>query len=912
MPKNISFAEFFEKLHKCKPFPWQERLAREISENQIPASLNLPTASGKTAVIDIWLWSLYADISENKPEERRIPLRLFYVVDRRLIADAAFDRAEKIKETLKKAENGVLKEVADGLKKFFNTDSPLETAILRGGMAQERNWCKSPTQPMVCCGTVDMIGSRLLFRGYGTSPGQRPIDAGLIGHDAMIVLDEAHISQAFEQTLKKIPDFSKSENGHGNLQIVSMSATGKEDEKPFELTEPDLENEVLKKRFDKEKPVRLEQAESEKTDDIVKKLADEAKKISESPKLGVIAVVANTVDVARKIFDLLKKEENSEAILLTGRCRPFDRDQIIEKYGHRLFAQKSKTDDKTPLFVVATQCIEVGVDFDFDAMVTEIAPLDSLIQRFGRLNRFGDSDSAEGVVVAPQYGKNPTERAKQIPFYGNAPEETWKKMEEEFGKNGEMDFSSSATGKLKTEKWQDDWQKLCAPHSDALALFPEYADIWSRTSIEQFGGDDISLFLHGEPETADVQVVWRGDVPEEPNNETLKPISRVLSHLPPRVDEAVSLSLWSFRNWLAKGKDETLADIEGVKAEVGNFQIRKKVIRWRGYEKDEEHRAEYVFPDEIKPGDVVVLPSKLGGCDEFGWNPQYTKKVKDIAKETRETERPEYAVRVHPDCCDCDTQWNDVKEKFGDDLPESKQIAEKLFGINNPASCRTVYYGEEWEKGFALLIRENRQAQNDNRAVVLLENHNKGVAEIAEKFAKGAGLPDELVDAIKTAAEWHDAGKAENRWQEWAKNGENISGDIAKPIGDLSPKAWGRAGLSAGERHEYWSYLLAKKFLANRPAEQKDLILHLIASHHGNARPFPIPPKDGGELAKNAQKKEVEYNGEKTEVAHSLWRLDSGFASRFAELNKKHGYWGLAYLEAIVRLADIEQSKRES
>lgn len=906
MPENISFAEFFKHLHNCEPFPWQERLAKEIRENgKPPAALNLPTASGKTAIIDIWLWCLYKDIAENKPDKRRIPLRLFYIVDRRIIADAAFERAEKIKEKLQEAESGILRKVADGLKTFYPNGSPLETAILRGGMALERNWCKSPAQPMVCCGTVDMIGSRLLFRGYGLSPGQRPIDAGLVGRDAMIVLDEAHISQPFEKALKSVKEFS-------NLQTVSMSATGNENTGVFNLEPQDLGNEVFTQRFTKKKPVSLVQAKSGKIDDLVKKLAEQAKSVCDS-KPGVIAVIANTVDVARETFKLLEKEENTEAILLTGRSRPLDREALIEKHKHRLFAE-SKKDGETPLYVVATQCIEVGADFDFDAMVTEIAPLDSLIQRFGRLNRLGNSDSAKGVIVAPPLKENKRtkvlsfgKREEQTPFYGNAPSKTWEKMVDEFGENGEMDFSSSEMKNLQ-EKWEKDLNNLRAPRSDAPAMAPEYIDILSRTSVEQFAEPDVSLFLHGESQSADVQVVWRGDVPEKPDETALKPLRRVLSHLPPQVEEAVSLSLRNFKNWMANDNTDTLADVEGGKSEVEYEKTGTDVMRWRGYEKDEEDRLELVSSRDIKPGDVVVLPSKHGGCDEFGWNPKSKEEVRDIAKETRGRRRT-FAFRVHPDCCDCDKQWNEIKEEFEYD---SRKIAEKLFGIKNPESCVRVEYGETQEKGFALLIRETAPKQNRSGEVVGLEDHNKDVARIAEEFAKGSGLSVEEVDAIKIASEWHDAGKAEIRWQKWAKDGKEENGQTAKPLTDLSPKAWEKAGLSSGERHEYWSYLLAKTYLEKRPENEKDLILHLIASHHGNARPFPLPPKDGGELARKAENKEVEYNGAKAEVAHSLWKLDSGFASRFAKLNKKYGYWKLAYLEAILRLADYEQSKRET
>ena len=201
---------------------------------------------------------------------------------------------------------------------------------------------------------------------------------------------------------------------------------------------------------------------------------------------------------------------------------------------------------------------------------------------------------------------------------------------------------------------------------------------------------------------------------------------------------------------------------------------------------------------------------------------------------------------------------------------------------------------------------------------VRLDKHLPGVETFARRHAVGCGLPDDLADAVARAGLLHDLGKADRRFQSMLRGGAPWSDGLFLAKSSRMPKtraARDRAHTESGYprrgRHELLSVRMAETApaLLPRNEELRDLVLHLVASHHGHCRPFApvVSDPEGVEV-------EYELNGSKMRWPGGptgLERLDSGIADRYWRLVRRYGWWGVAWLEALLRLADWRRSEWE-
>ncbi|MGP8282606.1 MAG: type I-U CRISPR-associated helicase/endonuclease Cas3, partial [Desulfomonilaceae bacterium] len=672
------FNAFFVALYGFEPLPWQQNLLELVVNSQDsgswPEALTLPTASGKTAILAIAVFALACQ-ADRPCHQRSAPRRIFFVVDRRIIVDEAFSMAKHMAENLRKAPSDIpeiLKKVADRLMLLAGgkdfAEKPLAVFQLRGGIYRDDAWARTPLQPTIITSTVDQIGSRLFYRGYGVSRFSRPIHAGLAANDSLIILDEAHCSTPFYQSVRAIRKYRAwAERRIRNpFAFVIMSATPPPGIKgnTFGLQEEDREHPVLKRRLNAKKPARLIDATKAKTRSEFAEIAATAA-LDLSTSCMATAVIVNRVASAKAIYDRLMVIGYVDTILLTGRMRPVDRDLSIRAWTPFLKTGSAiRNNISKPMIVVSTQCLEVGADLDFDGLVTECAAFDALCQRFGRLNRGGRDIDSKAIIIwwpgpqnadkcASERGTATPVKGSDDPVYGPALKKTWKFLKTQQrgrGKDKVIQMGIEDV-KLMQEQHQEDLAECCSPSPNAPILFPAHLDLLAQTDPAPCPDPDIALFLHGCGRgQMDVQVCWRADI-SSGSQDQQKWIDAV-GLCPPTSAECMSVPLYVLRDWLNQTVDEILdsSDVVGSLLKDSSDDIgvaNRRTLCWRG----PEDSFLINRPFDIKPGDTVVIPVDLKGWDSLGFIPetQTAKSQVDVGDAANFQTRALPVLRLFPD-----------------------------------------------------------------------------------------------------------------------------------------------------------------------------------------------------------------------------------------------------------------------
>ena len=935
-----------------EPFQWQKRLLRRFIDADLPAAVDVPTGLGKTSVMALWLIAL--------GEGACLPRRLVYVVDRRAVVDQATRFAERLRTNLPA-------DLADRLGQGQRDGEPrLPISTLRGGFVDNRDWLDDPSRPALLVGTVDMIGSRVLFEGYGVSKRMRPFQAGLLGVDTLVLLDEAHLCAPFENLLRQIEDQQDRTLGPADeaaagtappFRVMSLSATGRTEAEAhtasvFRLDKEDEREPEVRRRLFAQKRMKVIELDDPKV--LPARLAERAVELAQQRRStsdqqreslplfdfcgsndpARVLVYCHSRADAIKVKALIDKacdltgrtgrnaDGKGASELLVGERRVYERralEQWLERHG---FLGSAETAPAVPTFLVATSAGEVGVDLNADHMIGDLVAYERMVQRLGRVNRRG-GDGREALIDVfaprPQKPKSNASTSVKTRYERDCTvfEARLKALRTlPLDPSGRYDASPAAAGKVKMEH-RAIVDQATTPAPLYPALTRPLVDAWSMTSLKRHEGrPEVGPWLRGWEELEEPQttVIWRTHLPRTRVGDGSFTSPRTLvddffQSAPPHPTEKLEALRSHVLDWLLArseavskrpGEHELAIDAADIAAVVLDrageytctvtladlcFLARKAAVLNRAEKQDQKRRRTEL--EGALAGNLVVVDARLGGLSADGMLDDKC----DPAAVTADT----------------DEQWQELREDPHSDTDRpvvgfrvrrvtADAAAEGLGQPPVPDGWRHIRtFENEFDAGGGVragleIFKWWHDAANENARSILsvpqsLRSHTDQVVARVRDIAERLRLPADEADALVIAARLHDGGKAAERWQR-ARNAPREGRPYAKTRGG------GDWRLLEGYSHEFGSLVAAER--AGLPEATRDLILHLVAAHHGHGRP------------------RIPFAGCEGEPPSKLEAMAGAAALRFARLQRRYGPWGLAWREAILRAADQGASREWS
>ena len=980
-PEQIAekFSDFFSKSNNgAKPYSWQLRFLESIIEGagKWPDCIDVPTGAGKTVAIEIHLF-LNALVGLGQVDLPNLPRRLFMTVNRRGIVDKQFSHAEDIENKLKSPE-GILSEIVKGLRMRAGAQNVSETCLsvleIRGGDAKfsksAGDWRINPSQTAVICCTPDMFGSRLLFRGYGVTKQARPMEAGLFACDSVLYLDEAHLNRQLAYTAMRVSRIGGKADkqildGDRLLQVCAASATLPIGEEPFvagssivQIKEEDFEDDKeLEGKMRGKKPIRLA---GEKDSDL--KCAVELHK-----KFGrTIACVFNSRSKALEFADKLRgiEGERHEVACVLGGMRAYDGRELREK-----LSSKDKLNECD--FVVGTQAIEVGFNADFSGMLTSLANCDALIQRAGRVNRFGERDygkfDSKPIVVCDNgdssiYGSEELKGARE-----------WVKelSKDDYGIRPWLEKGLRPESVIEQSKKSKKSEKVSVREAkrERLERYEPYDAYYHAKTSEELAAE--TRVLSGDPSNLDL---WLKDDYKNNASDVYFAVRKrlrqedgamicdedmewVLERVPIAADELFPCGL-----------RDALEVLESIRNEHSVFLSQAN----GGLKKYEDGMR-------IRPGDILIVDETAEIFrDGVVWR-QADKKKADKKEPNLDAEKDIYremflekagtsdfvpycfilsradcdqaGARVNPGRISADEApyvQDFINQILDDDEDLLRAVSECL---KEPSSTdepkvKVEYFLRYWSEdpslGGCLVLRPIMPSlrYSSSNSLIPLREHNDEVAKQAFSLAQTLNIPNEICKALQEAGRYHDWGKAHPAFQAklYYTLGEDYDPSklIAKggtkkhglSFGSILPKGW---------RHEQASAAIAYAKLCRKESSSRDsnidnyLVVRLVGASHGYGRAlFPQCSEDllrawdfvGIDRDEPAISADTERQASDCCVLDGLTKkqleeaarelFDTGIWEEIVEITEqRYGYWTCAYLEALLRASDAQVSRRE-
>jgi CRISPR-associated endonuclease/helicase Cas3 len=560
----------------------------------------------------------------------------------------------------------------------------------------------------------------------------------------------------------------------------------------------------------------------------------------------------------------------------------------------------------------------VGVDIDAEHMVCDLVPWERMVQRLGRVNRLGQFEERSHVDVFPAVSDKDkdaetsadAERIKRWRAPFDSP--LWQADKDE-----RRDASPGQLRRLREIKeFQELAKKATTPDPLRPALTRALVEDWSMTSLDDHSGrPDVAPWLRGwdKNEQPQTQILWRRHLPirRDDNRVTAtRAFTEFLEEAPPHLSEVLETYthtvvdlMRSRAKALLKGRRgdavQEPENIEGDQAKPTSDTVvavvlapSRKVERLFSLNEIDKSDPKRIHAAIV--GRTVILDARLGGLDQTGLlNPRQDKEpatldgdlASSIADESEDRRWSEkrlrtigFRVRREMHKAGAHGDWKVVHQRFVKSLDEEADNPDAVeWRVEN-------WVGDGAARADPALARKEQG----------LREHCDDVVNTISKIANALQLPEPHKRMLVLAARGHDFGKARTNWQAYAGN-PGFRRDPMKPLAKFAGRA-NPALLKIGDetyRHEFGSLRdVSMAGTLNEIADDDlhELALHLIAAHHGNARPViaPVDPDD--------------------EPSASI-ELARQVALRFAAMQKKRGPWGLAWWETLLRAADIAASR---
>lgn len=780
----------------------------------------------------------------------------------------------------------------------------LSISTLRGQHVDNRQWLETPSLPAIIVGTVDKIGSALLFRGYGVSNKMRAYHAGLLGSDSLIVLDEAHLVPPFEALLASIADGTEIFGPRSEslrrvvppMTFMSLSATGrKTDEgRAFGLGAADIADARVRRRLDAKKGITILPAVERGT--LAEALAREAWDLSQDGQAPVrVVIFTDRRETAAKAKQALEAHGEVDAQLFVGERRVRERLQLKAWLERRGFIGGNTVALDSPAFVFATSAGEVGVDMDADHMVGDIVAWERIVQRLGRVNRRGEGDAAVRLIVEDNASELRKVRGKEEEKY-NAKDRALlasvactSAVQEIIGRLPQTadghDASPGAIRELRLRaKSEPDLSALIEQATTRNPVRPPLSratvDAWSMTSLEKHTGrPDVRPWLRGwipddPPQTT---IIWRTYLPvRSDGSQTNREVTLFFEAAPPHLSEELEVDTYKAVDWLTvrarklSVDSKVLAMVLDTDGTCQKSWTRADLVA--GDNQDEKAWKEAI--EAALGGATLIVDAGVAGLTtdgllekEFANAPETMDRDADWLPraDTGDSRIPPFRILHVAEFPPEDLDWHDrFRFKVDEDEESSRWlIVQKWRGDSTTEEDRS----------------EGR--------LQTLERHQRRVRELVIELASRLDLPPALTEVLEAAADTHDEGKRAALWQR-AFNVPDFKHVYAKTPGPI------KYALLNGYRHEFGSLgvpVVQRKL--HEQLEFRDLGFHEIAAHHGFARPV------------------IGINGCEDSPPSVLEARAREVAVRFARLQREWGPWGLAWIEALFRSAD-QQASREN